>query len=119
MREAIKIDTKAQVAIKIIKKTQISQEEIGLIKKEIEIMKICQHPNIIFMHDVFENAECIYIVMELLRGGDLSSYLSKRKFEIKEERAREIIHQLATALFYLNSYGIIHKRYKAGQCTSC
>jgi serine/threonine protein kinase len=55
-----------------------------MIKREIEILKVCQHPTIIRLYDVFENNDFIYIVMELLSGGDLFGYLSERQFKISE-----------------------------------
>lgn len=50
-----------KVAIKIINKSNMSLEDQGLVKSEIEILKICQHPNIIKLYDVFENVDNIYI----------------------------------------------------------
>jgi hypothetical protein len=50
-----------KVAIKIINKSNMSLEDQGLVKSEIEILKICQHPNIIKLYDVFENVENIFI----------------------------------------------------------
>ena len=50
--------------------------------------------------------------MELLRGGDLYSFLEKRNYKITESRAQSIVHSLATALYYLHSYGIIHRDIK-------
>ncbi len=100
------------MAVKIMKKSNLTQEDIGLIKREIEIMKVCQHPNLILMHDIFENTDYIYIVMELMKGGDLYSYIEKRDFNVSETRARNIIHSLATAVYYLHSYGIIHRDLK-------
>ena len=81
-------------------------------KREIEVLKICQHPNIIRFYDVFENAEFIYIVMEYLNGGDLFSYLASKNFKIPEDRAREIAHQIATGIFYIHSFGIAHRDLK-------
>jgi serine/threonine protein kinase len=51
-------------------------------------------------------------VLEYLAGGDLFEYLSKREFKITEDRARSIAHQIASALFYLHSYGIVHRDIK-------
>ena len=56
------------------------------------MLKICQHPNIIKFYDVFENQDSIYIVMEVLEGGDFFSFLHKRKFIIDENLARSIAH---------------------------
>jgi serine/threonine protein kinase len=50
--------------------------------------------------------------MEMLKGGDLFTHLERRKFRINEDRAREICHQLATAVFYLHSFGIAHRDLK-------
>ena len=50
--------------------------------------------------------------MEALSGGDLFTYLEKRQFTISEKRAKELSHQLATALYYLHSFGIAHRDLK-------
>lgn len=70
----------------------MSLKDLELIKREIEVLKVCQHPSIIRFFDVFESQDYIQIVMELLRGGDLFTYLHERKFIISEARARSIIH---------------------------
>jgi serine/threonine protein kinase len=55
------IKTGGKVAIKVIKKKHMSLKELELQKREIEVLKICQHPNIIRLIDVFENPDYIYI----------------------------------------------------------
>lgn len=45
---------------------------------EIDVLKMCQHPNIIRLIDVFENHKYFYIVLEYLKGGDLYDYLKNR-----------------------------------------
>lgn len=50
--------------------------------------------------------------MENLQGGDLFTYLEKRDFEISEKRAKALSHQLATALYYLHSFGVAHRDLK-------
>lgn len=50
--------------------------------------------------------------MEYLSGGDLFSFLEKRKFRIQEVDARRIAHQLATAIYYLHNFGIAHRDLK-------
>jgi serine/threonine protein kinase len=44
-----------------MKKSQMTPQDVELVKREIEILKICQHPNIIRLLDVFENQDYIYI----------------------------------------------------------
>jgi serine/threonine protein kinase len=50
--------------------------------------------------------------MEYCAGGDLFSYLEKRSFKIPENKSAEIIHKLATAIYYIHSYGITHRDLK-------
>lgn len=50
--------------------------------------------------------------MEYLQGGDLFSFLEKRSFKLPENDARRIAHQLATATYYLHSFGIAHRDLK-------
>lgn len=73
-------------------KKEMSVQDIELQKREIEILKMCQHPYIIRLLDIFENQDQIYIVMEMLNGGDLFTYLEKRSFEISEKRAKTLSH---------------------------
>ena len=112
VREAFHKLTRERVAVKIVKKSKLSVEDLASAKREVEIMKVCQHPNIVRILDTFENVEYIYIVLEILDGGDLFEYLEKRDFRISENRTRTLIHSLATALFYVHSYGIVHRDIK-------
>jgi len=101
-----------EVAVKIVKKKDLSLKDQELLKREIEVLKVCQHPNIIRFYDVFENSDYIYIVMEYLKGGDFFNYLESKNFKISEERAKTIAHQIATAIYYLHSFGIAHRDLK-------
>jgi Ca2+-binding EF-hand superfamily protein/glucan-binding YG repeat protein len=112
-------DTGRQVAIKIIDKAEMSKTDIALIKSEIEILKIAQHPNLIQLYDIIENKSKIHIskltltlVMEYCEGGDFFTYLEKRNYKLPESRVATIIHKLATAVFYLHSYGVTHRDIK-------
>jgi len=53
--------TGRRVAIKIMNKKDMKQKELDQVRTEIEVLKICQHPNIIKLYDVFENTEYMYI----------------------------------------------------------
>lgn len=56
---------------------------------------MCQHPNIIKLLDLFENADYYYIVLEYMEGKDLFDYLKARNFQISERRGRELVLQIA------------------------
>ena len=104
--------TNQRVAIKIIKKSKAKESDIELVRNEIDIMKLCYHPNVVHLLDHFENGEYIFIVMEYIKGGCLTDYLKKNEFDFSEKRAAEIIYQLAKGLKYLHKYGIIHRDLK-------
>ncbi len=104
--------THQRVAIKIIKKYQMKDNDIELVKSEIDIMKLCHHPNVVRLLDHFENAEYIFIVMEYLSGGSLKNYLNKKRFNFSEKRAAEIIFQIGLGIQYLHQYGIVHRDLK-------
>jgi serine/threonine protein kinase len=53
--------TGRKVAIKIMTKKDMTNRDLELVKTEIDILKICQHPNIIKLYDIFENVDYIYI----------------------------------------------------------
>jgi serine/threonine protein kinase len=50
-----------KVAIKIMNKKDMTMQDLELVKTEIEILKISQHPSIIRLYDIFENIDFIYI----------------------------------------------------------
>lgn len=51
--------TKTEVAVKIVKKRDLNIKDLELLKREIEVLKVCQHPSIIKFFDVFENQDYI------------------------------------------------------------
>lgn len=101
-----------KVAIKMMKKKDMSSQDLELVRTEVEILKICQHPGIIRILDIYENLEHMYIVMEYCSGGDMFTYIEKRKFKLSEERAATLIHEVLAAVYYLHSYGITHRDLK-------
>jgi serine/threonine protein kinase len=112
VRLGIHKETGRKVAVKIMSKKKMTTQDLELVRTEIEILKICQHPNIIRLYDIFENIEHIYIIMEHCGGGDLFSYIEKRNFKLPEPRAADLIHKLCTAIFYIHQYGIAHRDLK-------
>jgi serine/threonine protein kinase len=109
---AVHKKTGKKVAIKQVKKKNMSHIEVFQQRREIEVLKMCQHPNIITLIDLFENVDYYFIVLEYMGGSDLFDYLSAREFNLGENRVREISYQLALGIKYLHSYGIVHRDLK-------
>jgi len=98
-------------AVKVIKKKHISEEENELLRTEIAILRLVAHRNIVKLIDVFETLEHIYIVMELLEGGELYHHIVGRS-RFCEYEAYILLSQLADGLDYLHSAGVVHRDLK-------
>lgn len=112
VKSAIHRKTGKKVAVKILNKSEMTNKDLELQKREIEILKICQHPNIIRLLDIFENQSNRFLVMEFLSGGDMFDYLQDRGFDIEEDQAKGFVMKIAQALRYLHSYGIAYRDLK-------
>jgi len=101
-------------ACKIIDKRHIQQRFNGMIDQfhtEIEALRSLNHPNIITLFDVYITNEKIYIVMELLEGGELFDYVVQ-KGTLNEEEASKIVRMVTSALVYMHEENIVHRDLK-------
>jgi len=106
--EAIEISSHEKYAIKVINRKYIKQK---LLDREIEIMTKIRHPNILFCKSVFETDQFIYLVLELVRGGELYDKIVDEG-EYTENEAREIVIQILAAVEYLHKNQIAHRDLK-------
>lgn len=77
---ATHMKTKLKMAIKTVKKKNMKAIEVFQQRREIEVLKMCQHPNIITLIDIFENSDYYYIVLDYMAGSDLFDYIKARDF---------------------------------------
>ena len=100
------------VAIKIINKKAMSEEDMENIRNQINILKIVTDEFVLKLLDIIENESYLYIMTELCKGGDLYSYLNQRSFKISEEKAAKLVYKLAKSVSFLHTLGIIHRDLK-------
>ena len=81
------------------------------LREEAMMMLKLDHPNIIRIKDTFETENVIFIVMELVRGGDLFDRIVQ-KGKYSEEDARKVMGKVLSAVRYLHSKNIIHRDLK-------
>ena len=80
--------------------------------REVSILKLCQgHPNVIRLHEVFTDELHVYLVMELMRGGELLDRLKKRH-SFTEAEASTIFQQLVSAVSFMHQKKVVHRDLK-------
>ena len=106
------VKTKQKVAIKILNKEKIkAKEDLNRIKREIKILSMMDHPNIIKTYKITENEKNYYIIMEYCNGGELFNYIVEKE-KLEEDEASMFFYQLINALDYIHSLGIAHRDLK-------
>ncbi|KAJ6664624.1 hypothetical protein lerEdw1_006197 [Lerista edwardsae] len=98
--------TEADFAVKVIDKSKRDPSE------EIEILlRYGQHPNIITLKDVYDDGKYVYLVMELMRGGELLDRILRQKC-FSEREASAVLCTITKTVDYLHSQGVVHRDLK-------
>lgn len=106
------IETGREWAVKIIDKEQLVRERMEeQLRREIAVMKMLHQPNVIELHEVMQTANHIYLVLELVTGGELFDKIASEK-RFDEPKARRYFHQLIAGVHYCHTKGIAHRDLK-------
>lgn len=100
-----------EYAAKFIKKRRLPSSRRGVSREEIErevsILREIRHPNIITLHDVFENKTDVVLILELVSGGELFDFLAEKE-SLTEDEATQFLKQILDGVHYLHSKRIAH-----------
>lgn len=110
-------DGSKQFAVKIIQKNYFSVGNGNIfnnpvnVQNEVEILRKLKHPNIIHLEDIHDTPDVMYIILELMKGGELFDRI-KNNGRLSEPCAKRIFYQVVLAVHYLHKQGITHRDLK-------
>ncbi|PKK17041.1 calcium/calmodulin-dependent protein kinase I, partial [Columba livia] len=102
--------TRKLVAIKCIAKKALEGKETS-IENEIAVLHKIKHPNIVALDDIYESGTHLYLIMQLVSGGELFDRIVEKGF-YTERDASALIRQILDAVKYLHDMGIVHRDLK-------
>lgn len=111
VKRAIRKKNGREYAVKIVKKKNLNPDELITINDEVEIMYKIHHPNVVTLVEIFDTPKYLYMVLELLTGGELfESIVSRGSYS--EREASHLTKGLTLAIKHLHSIGIVHRDLK-------
>ena len=104
--------TQAKVAVKILEKSKIIDvADVERVSREIHILKIVQHPQVVQLYEIIETQKKLYLIMEYASGGELFDYIVKHQ-RVKEPEACRFFQQLLSGIEYISRLNIVHRDLK-------
>lgn len=103
--------TQQQLAVKCVNLALLNPQEQSDLQRELELLAKMAHPSIVKLTEVFEYHSVVYMVQELLTGGELFEKILEKK-RYTEEEAKRVVSGLAAALAYCHSMGVVHRDVK-------
>jgi len=110
VREALMIGTGRVVAVKSINKEKI-KKDLYLLKRELDVLRMIDHPNVIKYYETYEDEKYLHIVMELCSGGDLFDKLIEMG-TLNETEVANVMKKLLLAVNHMHGLFVVHRDLK-------
>uniref|UniRef100_A0A8D2E187 non-specific serine/threonine protein kinase n=1 Tax=Sciurus vulgaris TaxID=55149 RepID=A0A8D2E187_SCIVU len=94
-----------------VTKTQVHSSNLEKIYREVQLMKLLNHPHIIKLYQVMETKDMLYIVTEFAKNGEMFDYLTSNG-HLSENEARKKFWQILSAVEYCHNHHIVHRDLK-------
>jgi calcium/calmodulin-dependent protein kinase I len=111
VRRATNREDRSEWAVKIIDKTKLDAEDAAALEVEVAILQKVHHPHIVQLRQIFDCPKHVYMVMELMTGGELFDRIVEKE-KYTEEEARVTVQKIAGAIEYCHNMGIVHRDLK-------
>ena len=109
---AIHNRTKVKVAIKILEKCKIQTElDRERVSRELQILKILRHPNIVQLYEILEDPDNLYLIMEYLQNGELFDHITSN-MRLDEREACRIFQQIIDGIEYIHKINVCQRDLK-------
>ncbi|KAI7884835.1 kinase-like protein [Lichtheimia hyalospora FSU 10163] len=105
-------DTGKQVAIKIIDKQAHEYRVMSRLVREIYLMEMLDHENIVKLYETIETCDSLFLVMEYIPGVNLDEYLHRQGGKLKEDEARRYFRQMVSAVYFCHNRWVVHRDLK-------
>jgi 5'-AMP-activated protein kinase catalytic alpha subunit len=101
-----------KVAVKILEKSKIADTaDVERVARELHILKLIRHPNIIQLYEIVETKTALYLIMEYASGGELFDYIVANT-RLKETMACKFYLQIISGIEYIHKLNIVHRDLK-------
>jgi serine/threonine protein kinase len=110
VRLAYDLTTGEKRAVKIVERTS-NAKELEFVQREINVLLSISHKHIVRTHNIFDERDKIFLVMDYVPGGDFFDYMAKRG-KLDELPAKVIVWQMLEGLAYLHNNNIVHRDIK-------
>ncbi|KAG1698106.1 Serine/threonine-protein kinase SIK2 [Nymphon striatum] len=110
--EVIQAPPICDVAIKIIDKRRLDSVNLQKVYREVQVMKLLNHPHIIKLYQVMETNNMLYLVSEFASQGEIFDYIALHG-KMSESMARQKFCQILSAVEYCHNHHIVHRDLKA------
>ena len=112
MKLATHMPTGEKVAIKILEKDRIVDvADVERVAREIHILKLIRHPNIIQLYEIIETPKHLFLVIDYMQNGELFDYIVDKK-RMNEDEACKAFEQIISGIEYLHKLRIVHRDLK-------
>jgi 5'-AMP-activated protein kinase catalytic alpha subunit len=82
--------------------------DVERVAREIHILKMIRHPNIIHLYEIIETPKLLYLIMEFAPGGELFDHIVQKN-KLEEKEACEFYQQIIDGIEYLGQLGVVHR----------
>ena len=101
-----------EFAVKVFDKTAMKGSDEERFRREVDVLRVIQHENLLHLQDVYESPDSFHIVTDLVPGTPLLTWVEQHDYQTSETDTRGIVLDIARALAYLHSKGVVHRDVK-------